>query len=94
MTISEIANYCQFKNCRVTLGNEKVGYILVDGEGRKESSNYRRFLEFNELSASPRPEAVLAGATVFKVQRHDGEKTFTRDQFEEECRRFEELVQG
>lgn len=93
MTLDDIANYCEVKDCRVRLGSPEVGYITVDGTGVvTRENNYRRFLAFRELASLPSPQRVLAGATSFVIQSSEGQRTLSREEFEADLRRLEELL--
>ncbi len=94
MTIDEIANYCEFKDCQITLGDPAAGFVRIDGNGLQKASNYRRFLSLNELAAAPSPRKVLESATVFKVRSGGGERSLARKEFEAEYQQFLSLVQG
>lgn len=94
MTVDEIANYCEFKDCQVTLGDPAAGFIRIDGNGVRKASNYNRFLSHNELAAAPSPRKVLDSATVFKIRRGDADQQLTRPEFEADYQRFLSLVEG
>ena len=72
MTIDDIANFCQFTSCQVSLGASDAGFIQIAGTGVERRPNYDRYLSFNEMSAFPSPKAVLAEASVFKVHHATG----------------------
>jgi hypothetical protein len=93
VTIEEIASYCEVKDCRVSLGSSEAGFITVDGTGvTGRFNNYRRFLRFHELQALPEPQRLLAAATHFAIDE-DGEiREMDRAQFEQELKRFQDLV--
>ncbi len=92
MTLDDIANYCEVKDCRVRLGDPEVGYITIDGTGVvTRENNYRRFLALRELASLPAPQQVLAAATSFVIQS-EGQRTLSREEFEAELRRLEELL--
>lgn len=93
MTIDDIANYCEVKDCRVSLGSAEAGYIHIDGNGlMARDNNYRRFLALREMASLPNPAAVLAVADTFTVDQGGPARTLTRVDFESELRRFQELV--
>lgn len=93
VTIDEIASFCEIKDCRVTLGDPEIGSITIDGMGaERKFNNYRRFLALNELSRLPDPRQVVRKATIFKVITPSGEKKLTREEFEQELRKFQELM--
>ncbi|MEE8583711.1 MAG: hypothetical protein V3T83_02550 [Acidobacteriota bacterium] len=94
MTVEEIADYCEFKNCQIRLGDPATGFIRIDGNGVQEASNYGRFLSLNELAAAPSPRKVVESATVFKVRHVGGERSLARQEFEAEYQRFLSLVEG
>jgi len=92
MTLDEIADFCQFTGCQVSLGSTEAGFIQIAGTGVQRSANFDRYLSFNELSALPSPKAVLAEASVFKVHQ-DGEKsTLDREQFQKKLEIFQKKV--
>ncbi|HLV00604.1 MAG TPA: hypothetical protein VKZ59_05020 [Acidobacteriota bacterium] len=95
MTIDDIANFCEFKDCSVVFGNPEIGFIKVDGVGvATRFNNYRRFLAHNELAALASPRKVLQEATVFRIQSEGGEelRVLNREEFEQELREFQEKV--
>ena len=92
MTIDEIANFCQFTSCQVSLGASDAGFIQIAGTGVERCANYDRYLSFNEMSAFPSPKAVLAEASVFKVHQGDTERTLDREQFQQELKAFQKKV--
>ena len=92
MTIEDVADYCEFKDCAVALGDPSIGVISVDGGGYQKRYNFARFLSLNELSALPSPKVVLEKATAFRVQLPTGELVLTREEFERELRVFREKV--
>jgi hypothetical protein len=94
LTISDIADYCALKDCKVTLGDPAVGFIEVDSGGYSSRPNYARFLMFNELSGLASPQKVLTAATSFQVSLSRGPVTFSREQFEAELRGVREKVTG
>jgi len=92
MTIEDVADYCEFKDCAVVLGDPSVGFVSVDGGGYQKRNNFSRFLSFNELSALPSPNKVLEKATTFRIQLPGGENVLTREQFEQELSAFRKKV--
>jgi hypothetical protein len=93
VTIDDIANYCEVKDCQVSLGSAEAGYIRIDGNGlMTRDNNYRRFLALREMASLPNPTAVLAAADAFTVDRGVAARTLGRADFESELRRFQELV--
>jgi hypothetical protein len=93
VTLDDIANFCEVKDCRVRLGDPEVGYITIDGTGVvTRENNYRRFLAFRELASLPAPQRVLTAATSFVIQGPEGQRTLSREEFEAELRRLEELL--
>ncbi len=93
VTIEEIANYCEVKDCRVSLGSSEGGFITVDGTGvTGRFNNYRRFLRFHELDALPEPRGALRAATTFRIQTEPGEKELDRAAFETELKHFRDLI--
>ena len=92
MTIEDVADYCEFKECAVLLGDPNVGFISVDGGGYQKRNNFARFLSLNELSALPSPKKVLEKATSFRVQLPKGETAMTREEFEGELSAFRKKV--
>ncbi|HUG42911.1 MAG TPA: hypothetical protein VMN76_01610 [Acidobacteriota bacterium] len=94
MSLEEIASYCEFLDCEVSIGDPDVGFIRVDGSGvSRRFNNYRRFLAHNELSGLPKPRKVLSQATVFRILR-DGEqmRELSREEFEGELEAFQRKV--
>ena len=94
MTVSELANYCQFKGCEISLGSPEKGFVHINGEGRHRSPNYGRFHALNELASSASIESVIQGATTFKIHRGEVVKTLSREEFEQEYQRFLSLIEG
>lgn len=93
MTIEEIANYCEVIDCRVSLGSSEAGFITIDGTGvTGRFNNYRRFLRFHELQALPEPHHLLEAATTFTIEDEGEPREMDRTQFEQELRRFQDLV--
>ena len=92
MTLEDIANYCEFKDCQISLGSPETGFVRLDGNGLQKANNYRRFLSLNELAAAPSPKKVLEAAQVFKVRRGEEESSLSREEFEAELRKFAALV--
>lgn len=93
MTLDDVANYCEFKDTAVFLGDPKVGFIRVNGAGvQRNVSNYGRFLAFNELAAMPSPQKVLEAATLFRIERGSESRTLTRQEFEEELEAFRQKL--
>ena len=93
MTIEEIANYCEVKDCRVSLGSSEAGFITIDGTGvTGRFNNYRRFLRFHELDSLPEPRGVMAAAKTFRVESEYDLKEMDRAGFEQELKRFQDLV--
>lgn len=89
LTIDQIADFCEFKDCTVTLGDPEAGFIHVDGTGRRRPYNYGRFLSFRELGAEPlRNSEVVERATVFKIRRGSDERVLNRHEFETEWEDF------
>ena len=93
MDLNDIANYCEFTNCTVTLGSADGGSIDVDGGGVTGSFNaYRRFLAHHEMSALSSPAHVLKAADRFTIVREGESTDLSRVDFEMELRRFQDLV--
>ncbi len=93
MTIEDIANYCEVKDCRVSLGSSEAGFITIDGTGvTGRFNNYRRFLRFHELQALPEPRRLLAAATTFTIEDGGEPRELDRAQFQQELKRFQDLV--
>jgi hypothetical protein len=93
MTIDDIADFCQFTGCRVSLGSADVGFIEIAGTGVQRSANFSRYLSFNELSELPSPKAVVAKASIFRVNQDGKEKTLDREQFQTELKAFQKKVE-
>jgi hypothetical protein len=92
VTIEDVADYCAFKDCTVSLGSQQAGFIEVDGGGYRRCYNYDRFLALNELSALPSPKKVMQKADSFSITKARGTAQMTREEFEHELRTFRELV--
>ena len=95
MTIDDIANFCEFKDCSVAFGSPDIGFIQVNGIGvTTRFNNYRRFLAHHELGSLAPPRKVLEKATVFRIQREGGEdlRELSREEFEQELNIFREKV--
>ncbi|MDA2937700.1 hypothetical protein MYX75_05485 [Acidobacteria bacterium AH-259-A15] len=92
MTIEDIANFCEFKDCEVSLGDPVVGFIQIDGTGVKRPNNFQRYLSFHELSALASPKKVLGKASTFKVQRGNEVQAFNRKEFKRELEAFQQKV--
>lgn len=95
VTIDDIANFCEFKDCSVVFGSPEIGFVQVDGIGvTTRFNNYRRFLLHHELGSLASPRKVLQEATVFRIQREGGEelRDLSREEFEQELREFQERV--
>lgn len=91
MKIRDLADFCEFKDCDVALGDPEVGFIRVDGTGVKHQYNYNRYLAHNELSL-PSPQRVLDKASIFKVQVGDEARVLSREEFQKELQSFLEKV--
>ena len=93
MTIEEIANYCEVRDCQVALGSPEAGQITIDGTGvTGRFNNYRRFLNFHELGSLPEPRRVLKAATAFRIETAGAARELDRAAFEQELKRFQDLV--
>lgn len=89
LTIEQMADFCEFKDCAVTVGDPETGFIDIDGTGRRRPYNYGRFLSFRELGAEPlRTSEVVDRATVFKIRRGSEERVLNRQEFETELQDF------
>lgn len=92
MTVDRIADYCEFTNATVSAGSPETGFVEIDGTGLTSSFNaYRRFLAHRELAGLAEADEVIAGATVFRIQREES-RQLSREEFEAELARFEALV--
>ena len=95
MSIDDIANYCEVKDCQVSFGDAGSGFVRVDGTGIVRScNNYRRFRGHFELAALPDPQEALNRATLFRIEEQDAGRNLTRSEFEQEIRRLQELLEG
>lgn len=93
VTLDEITNFCEFKECTVSLGDPEAGFIRVDGNGvQTRFNNYRRFLAHHELAALPSPKQVLEKATVFRIEENGQTRTLSREEFQAELQAFQEKV--
>ncbi|HSR66538.1 MAG TPA: hypothetical protein VLU25_01230 [Acidobacteriota bacterium] len=93
MTIDDIANYCEFKDCQVSLGSPEAGFIHVDGYGLvRNTYNYRRFLALNELGALSSPDQVVEAAQTFKIKDARGERSLDRQAFQTEMNKVLALL--
>ncbi len=95
MTIDDIANYCEFRDYKVSVGHPDYGFIQIDGTGLEDRSyTYGRFQMLNEVSSLPSPRQVLEHADTFKVIRGGELRTLDRETFEAELKEFQEKVGG
>ncbi|MGH9341486.1 MAG: hypothetical protein ACRD1R_18335 [Acidobacteriota bacterium] len=93
MTIEDITNFCEFKDCAVSLSHPEAGSIRIDGNGvQAKYNNYRRYLQFNELSALPPPGEVLEKANRFTIHRASGDQSLTREEFLKELETFQRKI--
>jgi|GEM_PF-2030571 len=92
MTLEDIADFCQFTGCQIRLGSTEAGFIQIAGTGVQRRANFGRYLSFNEMSALPSPQVVLAEASVFKVHQDGEERTVDREQFQKELAVFQKKV--
>lgn len=94
MTIDEIANYCEFRDCEVSLGSPQAGFIRVDGYGLvRKTNNYRRFHMLHELRSMASPKDVIAAAQTFKIKDAQGERSLDREAFEAEMNKVLALLE-
>jgi len=93
VTIDEILNYCEVKECRVSAGGPEVGFVHFDGSGQLTGSQtYVRFNMLNEIAHAASPRKAVEEATVFVVEREGNRETFSREEFQLELERFQALV--
>lgn len=93
MTIGEIASYCEFLDCRVSLGDPQVGFIQIDGTGvLNHSYTFGRFNMLHELAGLPDSRDVIQKATLFKVSLGDSERSLSREEFSAELSTFQKKV--
>ncbi|HSR50442.1 MAG TPA: hypothetical protein VLV83_06410 [Acidobacteriota bacterium] len=93
MTIDDIANYCEFKDCEVSLGSPEAGFIRVDGYGLvRNTNNYRRFHMLHELGSMASPKDVIGAAESFKIKDADGQRSLDRQAFEAEMKKVLALL--
>lgn len=93
MTIDEIADYCEFLDCKVSAGHADHGFVHIDGTGIQDRSyTYNRMNLLHEVSALPSPRQVLAHADTFKVTRGDQTRKLNREEFERELAEFRKKV--
>ncbi len=93
MTLEDLTDYCEIKDCKVRFGNPEVGYVTVDGSGVVAPyNNYRRFLAFHELDHLADARRALQAAQQFRVFCDDGEHVLDRPAFEQEVRLMQRLV--
>lgn len=95
MTIDEILNYCEVRDCRVSAGGPEIGFVHFDGSGQlRGSQTYGRFNMLNEIAHATSPKKAVQEATVFVVEREGNRETFSREDFQKELERFQALVAG
>jgi hypothetical protein len=92
VTLEDIASFCEFKDCEVSLGDPGIGFIHVNGNGVKYNYNYDRFISLRELSALVKPTDLLGQATLFKVRRGGQVRELSRADFEAELQDFRQKV--
>ena len=84
MTLEDISNFCQLRDCCVRLGHSEAGFILVDAGGVDRSCNYARFLALNELRGLASPGEVLQRADLFQILGSSGTRQLNREDFKRE----------
>lgn len=90
MTIEDIASFCEFLNCRVSVGHPDYGFIHIDGTGiESHSYTYGRVNMFNEAASQASPRDVLENADTFVVARRNESQTLNRTQFVRELEEFQ-----
>lgn len=93
MTIDEVANYCEFKDCTVSAGDPEAGFVHIDGTGvENRSYTWGRFNMLHEVSSLPSPRKVIEKASVFKIRRGASVRTLTREEFERDLAEFQSKV--
>jgi hypothetical protein len=93
MTLEDIADFCEIKNCQVSLGDPELGFIRIDGGGViSRANNYRRFLAFNELASLPSAAKVLESATLFLVDDSLRIQKLSRQEFQDQLTALKRLL--
>jgi hypothetical protein len=92
LTLEDIASFCEFRDCEVSLGDPQTGFIHINGNGVKYNYNYDRFISLRELSGLPKPLDVLGQASLFRVRRGGQVRDLSRADFEAELRDFRQKV--
>ncbi len=93
VTIQDIADFCEFTDCGVSVGGPEAGFIHIDGTGlRSRSYTWGRFNMLHEVNALPSPRQALEKATVFQIKRGESLRSLTREEFEQELESFRRKV--
>lgn len=93
MLLEDIASFCEFKDCEISLGDPDAGFIQINGNGlKRDAYTYGRFNMLTEVAHLASPKQVLDKASVFKIRRGGTEKTLSRQEFQEELEHFQKLV--
>ena len=89
LMIKDIISFCAVRDCEINLGDPKIGFIKINGNGLERSNNYHRYFSLNELSSFPSPEKVIKEASTFTIHLGQKSKTLDRIQFEQELKIFQ-----
>ncbi len=93
MTVDDIANFCQYKDCKVSAGDPETGFIQIDGTGLESRAyTWGRFSMLHEVNALPNPAKALAGATIFRISKEDSTTALNREEFEKLLEEFQAKV--
>jgi len=93
MELEEIASFCEFRDCEISIGDPDTGFVQIDGNGLKRNTyTYGRFNMLTEVAHLASPKRVLSQASVFRVKRGATENTLTREEFLSELEHFQKLV--
>ncbi len=93
MTIDDIANFCQYKDCKVSAGAPETGFVHIDGTGvQSRAYTWNRFSMLHEVNAIPNPTKALANASVFRVTKEDSTTALNREEFERLLEEFQAKV--
>jgi hypothetical protein len=90
LNLEDIASFCEFRDCEISLGGPQIGFIHLNGNGVKYNYNYDRFLSLSELSALAKPADVLKQAAIFKIRRGGQVRELSRAEFEMELQDFQQ----
>lgn len=93
MTIDDIADFCQYKDCTVAAGGPETGFIRIDGTGLENRAyTWNRFSMLHEVNALPSPAKALEKATIFRISKEESTTAFNREEFERMLEEFQAKV--